>query len=119
MPGGRSIDKFIGMSEEDLLPTLQAYQRLVEIARDLASTLDLDTLLKRIVRLAADLNMAEEASILLYEAKKQQLFFQSSTDQDNAAKMKGIVIPAESIAGWVALNRQPVIVTDVHRDSRF
>jgi signal transduction histidine kinase len=107
------------MSEENLLPTLQAYQRLVEIARDLASTLDLDTLLKRIVCLAADLNAAEEASILLYDSKKQQLRFQSSTDLDNAIQMKGIIIPAESIAGWVALHRQPVIVTDVHSDSRF
>jgi signal transduction histidine kinase len=107
------------MSEENLLPTLQAYQRLVEIARDLASTLDLDTLLKRIVRLAADLNAAEEASILLYDSKKQQLRFQSSTDLENAIQMKGIIIPAESIAGWVALHRQPVIVTDVHSDSRF
>jgi signal transduction histidine kinase len=107
------------MNEEKLLPTLQAYQRLVEIARDLASTLDLDTLLKRIVRLAADLNDAEEASILLYEPRKQQLYFQASTDLDNATKMKGITVPAESIAGWVVLNRQPVIVTDVHQDSRF
>ncbi len=107
------------MSEDQLLKTLQAYQRLVEIARDLASTLDLDTLLERIVRLAADLNDAEESSILLYESKKQELYFQASTDQVNATQMRGIIIPAESIAGWVALNREPVIVANVQHDSRF
>jgi signal transduction histidine kinase len=103
----------------NLQQTLRAYHRLLDIARDLATTLDLDTLLNHIVRLAADLNEAEEASILLYESQKQQLYFQASTDLDNAAKMRGITIPAESIAGWVALHREPVIVTDVHQDSRF
>lgn len=107
------------MKKENLQQTLQAYQRLLDVARDLATTLDLETLLNRIVQLAADLNEAEEASILLYEPKKQQLYFQASTDLENAAKMRGITIPTESIAGWVALHREPVIVRDVHQDSRF
>jgi signal transduction histidine kinase len=107
------------MNKTNLRQTLHAYQRLLDVARDLATTLDLDTLLNHIVQLAADLNEAEEASILLYEPKKQQLFFQASTDLENAAKMRGITIPAESIAGWVALHREPVIVTDVLQDSRF
>jgi GAF domain-containing protein len=107
------------MSDPDLQQTVRAYQRLIEVANDLASTLELDTLLKRIVTLAADLNDAEQASILLYEPKKQQLYFQASTDQENAAQLRGITVPAESIAGWVAINRQPVIVTDVSQDTRF
>jgi signal transduction histidine kinase len=107
------------MSDPDLQQTLRAYQRLIEVANDLASTLELDTLLKRIVHLAADLNDAEQASILLYEAKRQQLYFQASTDQENAAQLRGITVPAESIAGWVAINRQPVVVTDVSQDTRF
>lgn len=107
------------MSESSLQQTLLAYQKLAEIARDLASTLDLNTLLERIVNLAADLNNAEEASILLYEPQKQQLYFQAFTNQDDAAQMRGITVPSESIAGWVALHRQPVIITDVHQDNRF
>lgn len=107
------------MSESSLQQTLLAYQKLAEIARDLASTLDLNTLLERIVNLAADLNNAEEASILLYEPQKQQLYFQAFTNQDGAAQMRGITVPSESIAGWVALHRQPVIITDVHQDNRF
>jgi hypothetical protein len=45
---------------------LELYQRLIEISRDLVSTLDLTELLKRIVNAAADLCQAEAASILLY-----------------------------------------------------
>jgi signal transduction histidine kinase len=33
--------------------------------------------------------------------------------------MRGLIIPTESIAGWVVIHREPVIVTDVHQDSRF
>jgi len=98
------------MKEENLRQTLHAYQRLLDIARDLATTLDLDTLLDHIVQLAADLNEAEEASILLYDSKKQQLHFQASTDQENAAKMRGLIIPTESIAGWVVIHRSDAAV---------
>jgi len=45
------------------------YINLLEIAQDLASTLDLESLLTKIVHVAANLTDAEEASILLYDHK--------------------------------------------------
>ena len=56
--------------------TLDSYLRLIEISRDLASTLDLDTLLNDIVRASADITHAEAASILLYDDTSRQLYFQ-------------------------------------------
>ena len=41
---------------------LDGYRRLVDIARDLASTLDLDILLSRIVHAAAEISGSEAAS---------------------------------------------------------
>ena len=99
--------------------TFQRYQRLIEISRDLASTLDLDGLLRRIASNAVELSKAETASILLYDEKNDQLYFQVVTDPENETIMRGIVVPGESIAGWVCRNRQPVIVPDVHKDNRF
>ena len=99
--------------------TFQRYQRLIEISRDLASTLDLDGLLRRIAANAVELSKAETASILLYDEKNDQLYFQVVTDPENESIMRGIVVPGESIAGWVCRNRQPVIVPDVHKDNRF
>ena len=46
---------------------IEGYRRLIAIARDLASTLDLDILLNRIIRAAADITEAGAASILLYD----------------------------------------------------
>ncbi len=98
---------------------LDGYRRLIDIARDLASTLDLDILLSRIVHAAAEISGAEAASILLYDDTSQKLYFQVSTNLD-ASTQRGLVVPLEgSIAGWIVLNRQAVRIVNAHDDARF
>jgi signal transduction histidine kinase len=98
---------------------LDGYRRLIDIARDLASTLDLDILLSRIVHAAAEISGAEAASILLYDDTSRQLYFQVSTNLDESTR-RGLIVPLEgSIAGWIVTNRKPVRVSNVHEDSRF
>ncbi len=98
---------------------LDGYRRLIDIARDLASTLDLDILLSRIVHAAAEISGSEAASILLYDDASMQLYFQVSTNLDEPTR-RGIIVPLEgSIAGWIVNNRKPVRITDVHADPRF
>jgi len=100
-------------------PSLENSRRLIEISRDLASTLDLDSLLRRIIQAAVEIGGAEAASLLLYNEKKQELYFQSATNAADEPLMQGIVVPRQSVAGWVAINRQSAVVDDVHRDRRF
>jgi signal transduction histidine kinase len=98
---------------------LDGYRRLIEIARDLASTLDLDELLERIVRAAAEVSGSESASILLYDNLTRQLYFQVATNLDEPT-MRGMAVPLEgSIAGWIVVNRKSLRVTNVKEDSRF
>lgn len=97
---------------------LDGYLRLFDIARDLASTLDLDDLLNRIITAAANITGAEAASILLYDEAARQLHFQVATNLDEPI-MRGLSVPLEgSIAGWIVLNRKPVHVADAQRDPR-
>ncbi len=107
------------LTESESIHPLQAYRRLIEISRDLASTFDLDTLLRRIICVATELSHAEEASILLYDDSKKELFFRATTNRINEQLISTIVVPKESIAGWVALHRQSVIVPDVEKDERW
>ncbi|NPV84446.1 MAG: GAF domain-containing sensor histidine kinase [Anaerolineae bacterium] len=108
------------MSEHDAPLTLAQYQRLIEISLDLASMLDLDALLKRIMLVAEEISESEAASILLWDEREKQLYFQGADNpKKNENLFLGIVVPAESLAGWVALNRQPVIVEDAHTDTRW
>jgi signal transduction histidine kinase len=98
---------------------LDGYRRLIDIARDLASTLDLDILLSRIVHAAAEISGAEAASILLFDDTSRQLYFQVATNMDESTR-RGIVVPLDgSIAGWIVNNRQTVRITNVHNDPRF
>lgn len=98
---------------------IETYRRVIEIARDLASTLDLDPLLDRIIRAAADLTGAEAASILLYDSAARQLNFQVATNMD-LQTMRGLVVPLEgSLAGWAVLNHEPVRTANAHEDKRF
>jgi signal transduction histidine kinase len=98
---------------------LDGYRRLIEIARDLASTLDLDILLERIVRAAAEVSGSEAASILLYDNLTRQLYFQVATNLDEPTT-RGLVVPLEgSLAGWIVINRKSVRVTNAQGDPRF
>ncbi len=105
------------MAEKIVSQNIDDYRRLIEIARDLASTLDLDALLYRIVKIATEIANAEEASILLFDDATRQLHFQVATNMD--PNMRGVDVPLEgSIAGWILTNRKPVRIGDVQGDSR-
>jgi len=98
---------------------LNDYLRLIDIARDLASTLDLDVLLARIVHASVEISGAEAASILLYDETSQQLYFLVSTNIDEPT-LSGLIVPLDgSIAGWIVNNRKPVRIMNVHEDPRF
>jgi K+-sensing histidine kinase KdpD len=96
---------------------LERYRRLIEISRDLASTLELDPLLNRIIEAARDISGTEAASILLYDDTGKQLYFQAATNMDPL--MRGLVVPMDSIAGWIVTNRQPLRISDVNKDERY
>jgi signal transduction histidine kinase len=98
---------------------LDSYLRLIEISRDLASTLDLDTLLDDIVRAAADITQAEAASIMLYDDTARQLYFQVATNIDEPT-MRGLIVPLDkSFAGWIVTNRKSLRIDDAHQDERY
>ncbi|HJR82013.1 MAG TPA: ATP-binding protein [Anaerolineales bacterium] len=98
---------------------LDSYLRLIEISRDLASTLDLDTLLDDIVRAAADITQAEAASIMLYDDTARQLYFQVATNIDEPT-MRGLIVPLDkSFAGWIVTNRKSLRIEDAHNDERY
>ena len=104
------------MSPSDLL---HRYLRLTEIARDLTSTINIDVLLSRIVAVAAEISLAEEGTILLYDETCQQLFFQTATNISQRPEMQGMAVPIEgSLAGWVFSHRQAVNVSDARKDIR-
>lgn len=98
---------------------LTFYQRLLEISQDLASTLDLNSLLMKIVVLAKNISAAEDASILLNDPKSHTLHFRASTNQSIVDLSEKMEVPFDSIAGWTATHKKPLLVDDVNEDVRF
>ena len=98
---------------------VRRYARLLEVTTDLASRLDLEGLLQRIVEAAQELTDCEAASLLLYDAQSERLYFEAATNE----LMEGIgrqTVPAESsIAGWVYTHAKPLLVEDALTDPRF
>ena len=97
---------------------LNRYQKLINISCDLASELDLNILLSKIVLAASEVSDAEEASILLYDPNKKTLYFQAATNLDSQLK-RGTVVPLdESIAGWIVSHQKAVIVDNPQKYKR-
>jgi signal transduction histidine kinase len=97
---------------------LESYRRLLVISQVLTSTLELFTLLDLIVNAARDLTRCEATSILLLDNKTGDLYFEAATG-NKSEEIKRIVVPPDSLAGWVAREGRPQIINDVSRDRRF
>jgi len=97
---------------------LNRYQQLINISRELASELDLNILLSKIVTAAAEVSNAQEASILMFDPIKDELYFQAATNL-NTQLNRGLKVPLKgSIAGWVIQNQEPLNVENPQSDSR-
>ncbi len=94
-------------------------ENFCELAESFISTLDLDTLLKRIGSAAEQFTNAEASSILLLDEDKESLYFKTAGGEKGGLVKKMKVKIGEGIAGWVAKERKPLIVQDAAKDERF
>ncbi len=85
----------------------------------LSSAPRLEALLGYIMDAAAEITDCEAASILLWRPATQELFFASTTtDNEQARALIGKPVPLDSIAGTIFSQRRPVQVDDAMNDPR-
>ncbi|MBI5671500.1 MAG: GAF domain-containing sensor histidine kinase [Chloroflexi bacterium] len=95
---------------------LSRYQQLLEISMQLNSTLDLASLLRKIISAAKDLTNTEAASIMLLDPASGELRFEIASNI-NPHEMEKIVVPMEgSIAGWIVTHGEPRVIEDVSKE---
>lgn len=100
--------------------SLEARQlgRLMEISQTLNSTLNIEELLQYIIRTASELLECEAASLMLYDEKRNRLFFAASTGSD-PKKLAQIPVPLDgSVAGTIFREDKSLILNDVSHDPR-
>lgn len=104
-----------------LMEKLELMKSLQQIGQDLASIRDLDELLNHIMTVTKEVSRSEASSMLLVDEEKNELYFKVALGSAGA-EVKKVRVPLnekQSIAGWVAAHKAPVIVKDVNLDPRF
>ena len=97
---------------------VQRLKRMLEISRELTSTVALEPLLEKIGAMAAELTGCLGASILLLDARSGELRFRTAAGVPSG-QLADIPVPIEgSIAGTVFKSGEPQIVPDAQADPR-
>jgi len=103
----------------ELKRTVEELAAFSEIGKTLTSTLDIREVLKMIMQKVSELLQPENWSLLLVDEESQELYFEAAVGQ-GAEKIRDLRIKiGEGIAGWVAREGEPVLVSDVQQDPRF
>jgi signal transduction histidine kinase len=108
------IPAHLEQSSEAIEP--EQFQRLLEISARLSSTLDLPRLLTQVVNVVVELTDTIDASILLLDQKTDELRFVAAT---NDSTLQNIIVPKDSIAGWIVKNGKPFVSNDVQSNTYF
>lgn len=92
---------------------------ITNITKDLSSYLDKRALIPKILEVALHIFDVEGISLILMSGGSPQLYFKHVLGK-KASDMENLVIPLDekSVAGWIALNRQPLLINDVKNDYR-
>lgn len=95
---------------------LVSYKRIIEISRQLNSTLEHRSLLTQIINAVTEILQTEAASIILIDPITGELRFELASNINTNA-MEKIIIPMEgSIAGWIATHGEPRVIEDVEQE---
>lgn len=99
--------------EADVKTLLENYRRIIEISRQLNSTLEHRSLLQQIISAVTEILNTEAASIMLIDPSTGELRFEIASNI-NPNAMETLVIPMEgSIAGWIATHGEPRVIENV------
>ncbi len=103
----------------ELKRTVEELAAFNEIGKTLTSTLDISEVLKIIMQKVSELLQPENWSLLLVDDRSGELYFEAAVGQ-GAERIRDLRIKVgEGIAGWVAREGEPVLVSDVQQDPRF
>ena len=92
----------------------RALERILDVTRQLARPLDLNTMLEQVIEAGLTVLQADRGTVFLYDADVDELFATVATGMDR------IRIPAgRGIVGECARTRQVINVPDCYADPRF
>jgi len=107
------------MEDVDIKKEYERLKSLLHITTLLNSSLDVSYVKQKTIEGITELVNAEVGSLLLYDEKTEELFFEVALGE-KGQKVKEIRLKiGEGIAGTVAKERKSYIIDDVNKDPRF
>jgi sigma-B regulation protein RsbU (phosphoserine phosphatase) len=85
---------------------------------DLYSEVNLGLLLEKITAGIRGYLACEQASIFIYDSEKEELTFETATGGKEKELKQIVLKKGQGVAGWIAEQRQGVIIDDCSRDRR-
>lgn len=104
---------------EDLKKKVEELSIFNEIGKALTSTLDLRKVLDIIMERISELFRPKNWSLLLLDEATNQLSFEIAVGEGSEKLLDLKLNVGEGIAGWVAQNAEPLLISDAYSDPRF
>lgn len=90
-----------------------------DVAKALTSSLDLDQVLQTILDKMAQFFRPDNWSLLIADHKRQELTCAIAVGESLERQKTTKIAMGEGVAGWVAANGEPLIVSDMQSDPRY
>ncbi len=111
--------KTASLARDGVDAEVHSLRALLDIGDDLASTLQTEMLVRKILQNAMDLTGSEGASLILITDEGNQLFFKESLGpRSEDVKKLRFPLDEHSLVGYSVQNRVTLRVNDVNRDPR-
>ena len=107
--------------KNDFSSTQESLELLYHISREIASTLDLSTVLQRVLGLSMRTIGAVSSSIIVIDEDEQPLdaaiIYADELLEHTPTSIKALL--TQGLAGWVVKNRQPALILNTKKDERW
>ncbi|MDY6877070.1 MAG: GAF domain-containing protein [Chloroflexota bacterium] len=114
-----SASRVVEQAEQSPQPYSRESATLSTVARTLMETLDVETILDRLLGHVNEVLNTEATSVALLDQETGELVFHAASGIAAAETIDLRLQPGEGIAGWVMQHQTPQLVPDVYQDSRF
>ena len=117
----RSLESEIAQTLRGMEEKVQQLEYLADFSSLLNSTLDTAVVREKALEATCKLLKCETASLLLVDSKSGELYWETALGETGSHLKKSFRLPIDnrSIAGYVAMSGESVMINDVEKDPRY
>ncbi len=118
----QDLERRVEKRTAELAREHQRTQTLLRVITELSSSLDLDQVLNRTLRVLSDMIDAEQITILIARPGEKQLYRLASVGYTKPVTVNGDTSELnidQGLAGWIIRERKPALINDLVKDPRW